>query len=390
MNLQNRFAPQLSEIAVSLIRQFDEKVANIPDIIRLTLGEPDFETPEHVKAAGIEAIKNNYTHYTGMSGMDDLRKSACEYMSKKYQLNYSSEDEVLVTVGATEAISAALTAIMEAGDKVLIPTPNYPGYEPIIHLVKGEPLYIDTSENGFVLSAQMLEDVFAKHGSSIKAIILNYPSNPTGITYSKEEVQEIASVLAKHEVFVLSDEVYSELVYEGEHVSIASFLPEKTIVLQSLSKSHAMTGWRIGFVFAPQDFIAQIKKTHQYLVTAASTMSQMAATNALSVGFNDPLVMKEEYRKRRDFVYESMLDMGFELRKPNGAFYVFAKIPFEISSMDFCLQLANEQQLAIIPGIAFGQAGEGFVRISYAASMEKLELSMARLRKFMESRLALN
>ncbi|MDR2832861.1 MAG: pyridoxal phosphate-dependent aminotransferase [Streptococcaceae bacterium] len=383
MNLNNKFAPQLDKIAISIIRQFDEKVSDIPDIIKLTLGEPDFETPEHVKQAGIKAIQENYTHYTGMSGMDELRQKAANYVKEKYQLDYDANDEIIVTVGATEGIAASLTAILEPNDKVLIPTPNYPGYEPLIYLTKAQPVYIDTTSNGFVLSAEMLEEALKEHGPQVKAIILNYPSNPTGVTYTKKEVQAIANVLKQHEIFVLTDEVYSELVYEGEHVSIASVLKEQTILIQGLSKSHSMTGWRIGFVFAPKYFTTQIRKTHQYLVTATSTISQMAAINALSQGFNDPLEMKEEYRKRRDFVCQEMKAMGFEINKPNGAFYVFAKIPRNETSMDFCLRLAQENKLALIPGHAFGKAGEGYIRLSYAASMEKLEEAMKRLKDFM-------
>lgn len=385
MDLTNRFNKQVYKIAVSMIRKFDEQVSAIPDILKLTLGEPDFNTPEHVKEAGQRAIKENFSHYSGMAGLTDVREAAAYFMKEKYGVSYDPTSEVLVTIGATEAISASLLAMLEAGDKVLLPAPIYPGYEPVITLAGAIPVYIDTTENGFVLTPEMLEEAMAEHGDTVKAVILNYPSNPTGVTYNREEVQAIAEVLKKYPVFVISDEIYSELTYEEAHVSLAEFLPEQTIVINGLSKSHAMTGWRIGFIFANKLLTREIIKVHQYLVTAASTISQKAAVRALVEGINDGVIMREEYKKRRDFVYESMSGLGFDIARPNGAFYIFAKIPsgFEQDSMKFCLELANKQALAIIPGIAFGPEAEGYVRISYAADMERLEEAMKRLTLFM-------
>ncbi|MGL4695362.1 pyridoxal phosphate-dependent aminotransferase [Enterococcus larvae] len=387
MDLTNRFNKQVYKIAVSMIRKFDEQVSAIPDILKLTLGEPDFNTPEHVKEAGQRAIKENFSHYSGMAGLTDVREAAAYFMKEKYGVSYDPTSEVLVTIGATEAISASLLAMLEAGDKVLLPAPIYPGYEPVITLAGAIPVYIDTTENGFVLTPEMLEEAMAEHGDTVKAVILNYPSNPTGVTYNREEVQAIAEVLKKYPVFVISDEIYSELTYEEAHVSLAEFLPEQTIVINGLSKSHAMTGWRIGFIFANKLLTREIIKVHQYLVTAASTISQKAAVRALVEGINDGVIMREEYKKRRDFVYESMSGLGFDIARPNGAFYIFAKIPsgFEQDSMKFCLELANKQALAIIPGIAFGPEAEGYVRISYAADMERLEEAMKRLTLFMEA-----
>lgn len=387
MDLTNRFNKQVHKIAVSTIRRFDEQVSGIDGILKLTLGEPDFNTPEHVKESAKQAIKDNYSHYSGMAGLPDVREAATYFMKEKYGVSYQPASEVLVTVGATEAISASLLAILEAGDKVLMPAPIYPGYEPIITLASAEPVYIDTSSNGFVLTPEMIEQAMIEHGDQVKAIILNYPSNPTGVTYTREEVQAIAQVVKNYPIFVISDEIYSELTYENEHVSIAEFIPEQTILINGLSKSHAMTGWRIGFIFGPEILIAEIIKVHQYLVTAASTISQKAAVRALIEGINDAEVMKEKYRERRDFVYEKMTQLGFEVARPNGAFYIFAKIPtnHEQDSMKFCLALAQEQALAVIPGIAFGPEAEGYIRISYAASMENLKEAMKRLTNFIES-----
>ncbi|URZ87538.1 pyridoxal phosphate-dependent aminotransferase [Floricoccus penangensis] len=387
MDLSHRFNQNINKIAVSEIRQFDQEVSKIPNIIKLTLGEPDFNTPEEVKAAGIAAIADNQSHYTGMSGLLPLRQAVSEFMKEKYNLSYNPDNEILVTVGATEAISASLLSILVEGDKVLIPAPNYPGYEPIITLAGGEVITIDTTPNNFILTPETLEQSLIDGGESVKAIILNYPSNPTGVTYSREQIKEFAEVLKKYEVFVISDEIYSELNYTGEeHVSIAEFIPEQTIVINGLSKSHAMTGWRIGFILATEAITAQLIKTHQYLVTAATTNAQFAAIEALTAGKNDAYPMKVEYIKRRDYIVEKMTALDFEIIKPDGAFYIFAKIPagYEQNSFKFLLDFAQKKQVAFIPGSAFGELGEGYVRLSYAASMETIETAMSRLKEYME------
>ena len=383
--LQDRFNKNVYEIAVSLIRQFDEKVSGIPNMLKLTLGEPDFNTPEHVKEAGQQAIKDNFSHYTGMSGLMDVREAASRFLSEKYTVNYEPTTEVLVTVGATEALSASLLSILEAGDKVLLPAPTYPGYEPLILLAGAEPVYIDTRETGFVLTPEQIDQAMAEHGDKVKAVIITSPSNPTGVAYNEAEVSALSETLKKYPVFVISDEIYSELNYETKHVSFGKYLREQTIVINGLSKSHAMTGWRIGFIFAPAELVEQIIKVHQYLVTAASTISQKAAVRALVQGISDAEVMREEYRERRDYVYQAMTKLGFEVARPSGAFYIFAKIPaeYEQDSMAFCIDLAEKNQLAIIPGIAFGPEGEGYVRISYAASMENLVEAMNRLATYL-------
>ena len=383
--LQDRFNKNVYEIAVSLIRQFDEKFSGIPNMLKLTLGEPDFNTPEHVKEAGQQAIKDNFSHYTGMSGLIDVREAASRFLSEKYTVNYQPTTEVLVTVGATEALSASLLSILEAGDKVLLPAPTYPGYEPLILLAGAEPVYIDTRETGFVLTPEQIDQAMEEHGDKVKAIIITSPSNPTGVAYNETEVSALSETLKKYPIFVISDEIYSELNYETKHVSFGKYLRDQTIVINGLSKSHAMTGWRIGFIFAPAELVEQIIKVHQYLVTAASTISQKAAVRALVQGISDAEVMREEYRERRDYVYQAMTKLGFEVARPSGAFYIFAKIPaeYEQDSMAFCIDLAEKNQLAIIPGIAFGPEGEGYVRISYAASMESLVEAMNRLSTYL-------
>lgn len=387
MDLTKRFNKNLDKIEVSLIRQFDQSISSIPGVLRLTLGEPDFTTPDHVKEAAKAAIDANESHYTGMSGLLALRQAASQFVNEKYNLSYDPETEILVTIGATEALSATLTAILEEGDKVLLPAPAYPGYEPIVNLVGAEIVEIDTTENDFVLTPEMLEKAILEQGNQLKAVILNYPANPTGVTYSREQMAALADVLKKYDVFVVCDEVYSELTYtEQPHVSIAEFLPEQTIVINGLSKSHAMTGWRLGFTFAPAAFTAQLIKSHQYLVTAANTMAQFAGVEALIAGKDDAEPMKREYIERRDYIIEKMTELGFKIIKPDGAFYIFAKIPADYNqdSFAFLKDFAQKKAVAFIPGAAFGQYGEGYVRLSYAASMDTIKEAMKRLKEYME------
>ncbi|MCB5066330.1 pyridoxal phosphate-dependent aminotransferase [Streptococcus mutans] len=387
MDLSKRFNKNLNKIEVSMIRQFDQSISDIPDVLKLTLGEPDFATPKHIKEAAKRAIDADESHYTGMAGLLALRQAASAFVKEKYHLTYNPDNEILVTIGATEALSASLTAILEPGDKVLLPAPAYPGYEPVVNLVGAEVVEIDTRANDFVLTPEMLEEAILKEGEALKAVILNYPTNPTGVTYSRQQIKNLAEVLKKYPIFVISDEVYAELTYTGEsHVSVAEYLPDQTILISGLSKSHAMTGWRLGLIFAPAVLTAQLIKSHQYLVTAATTSVQFAAIEALTNGKDDALPMKEEYIKRRDYIIEKMEAMKFKIIKPDGAFYIFAKIPVAQGqdSFKFLQDFAKEKAVAFIPGVAFGKYGEGYLRISYAASMETIKEAMKRLKEFME------
>ncbi|MGT2912119.1 pyridoxal phosphate-dependent aminotransferase [Streptococcus cameli] len=386
MILTDRFNKQLDRIEVSMIRKFDQSISDIPGVLKLTLGEPDFTTPDHVKEAAKAAIDANESHYTGMAGLLELREAVAEFMAEKYNLSYKS-DQVLVSIGATEALSASLVAILEAGDTVLLPAPAYPGYEPIVNMMGADIVEIDTTENQFVLTPEMLEKAIQEQGDKLKAVILNYPTNPTGVTYSREQIKALAAVIEKYPIFVLSDEVYAELNYTGEpHVSIAEYLPEQTILVQGLSKSHAMTGWRIGFILSSPEIIAQVIKSHQYLVTASATPMQFGAIEALKNGKDDALPMRDEYKVRRDYIIEKMSDLGFDIIKPDGAFYIFAKIPagYNQDSMAFLQDFARKKAVAFIPGAAFGKFGEGYVRLSYAASMETIREAMERLKEYLE------
>lgn len=387
MDLTKRFNKNLEKIEISLIRQFDQSISSVPGILKMTLGEPDFKTPDHVKEAAKAAIDANQSHYTGMAGLLELRQAASDFVKEKYNLTYAPESEILVTIGATEALSATMATILEPGDKVLLPAPAYPGYEPIVNLLGAEIVEIDTTANDFVLTPEQLEVAILEQGPELKAVLLNYPSNPTGVTYSRQQIKDLVAVLKKYEIFVICDEVYSELTYTEEgHVSLAEYLRDQTIVVNGLSKSHAMTGWRIGFIFAPEKMTAQLIKSHQYLVTAATTNAQFAGIEALTVGKDDALPMKAEYIKRRDYIIDKMNEMNFKIIKPTGAFYIFAKIPVKEGqdSFKFLKDFAKQKAVAMIPGVAFGKYGEGYLRISYAASMETIQEAMKRLKEFME------
>lgn len=387
-DLIHRFNNNLAKIKPSPIRAFDEHVSQIEGIIKLTLGAPDFHTPEHVKNAGIQAIQNNQTSYLSTPGDNRLRQAASRFVQEKYHLDYHWENEVIVTVGATEALATAFQAVINPGDKVLISSPYFTLYQTMIYLAGGIPVEIDTSNNEFIMSAEMLEEALLTHGDDVKAVILNYPSNPTGIVWSDEDAKAFADVIRNYPVFVISDEIYSELIYEGEHVSIAKYLRDQTIVVNGVSKSHAMTGWRIGLLFAPKALMNELVKVHQNLVTTAPTMSQLAAREALENGINDAEPMRVEYQKRRDYIYDAMTALDFEIVKPSGAFYIFAKIPadFKDNSYNFCVDIAEKARIAIVPGTAFGANGEGYIRISYAASMENIQEAMRRLTEYCEKR----
>ncbi len=386
MDVSHRYNHHLDQLEVSLIRQFDQSISGIPGMLRMTLGEPDFPTPQHIKDAAKRAIDEDKSYYTGMAGLLELRQAASDFVKEKYGLTYDPETEVLTTIGATEAISASLTAILEPGDRVLFPGPGFPIYEALTKMLGGEFIEIDTSKTAFVLTPEVLEEAILAQGDKLKAVILNTPTNPTGVVYTRQQIEALANVIRKYPIFVISDEVYSEITYTEEgHVSIGEYLPEQTIVINGLSKSHAMTGWRLGFIFANKALCQQLVKSHQYLVTSATTITQYAAIEALRNGKDDSLPMREEYRKRRDVIVEALTDLDFEVIRPDGAFYIWAKIPGEAGkdSYAFLEKLAHEKAVALIPGIAFGPYGEGYLRISYAASMEVIQGAMKRLREFM-------
>jgi aminotransferase len=376
---------RVTEIQISGIRKFSNMVAQYKDAISLTIGQPDFDTPAHIKEAAVAAIGNNRTVYTQNPGLPELRQAASDFLQRKYQLVYDPVSEVIVTIGASQALDIAMRTILDEGCEVILPGPVYPGYEPLIKLCGAVPVYVDTTRNGFKLSAELLRE---KLTEKTRCVILPYPSNPTGCVMNREELEEIARLLENKEIFVISDEIYSELIYGKPHSSIASFpaMREKTIVINGLSKSHSMTGWRIGFTFAPAYLTEQMVKVHQYNVSCASSISQYAAIEALTNGLDDAEPMKEKYVMRRDYVCDRLTAMGLDVVKPDGAFYIFPSIkPFGIRSFDFATRLLEAQKLAVVPGDAFSPLGEGYIRISYAYSMELLEEGMNRLERFVQS-----
>jgi aminotransferase len=374
---------RVKEIEISGIRKFFNLVADIKDMVQLTIGQPDFPTPDHVKEAGKKAIDNNITTYTHNAGLLQLRDAAANFYKNKYSVEYSAEHETIITAGASEAIDITFRTILEEGCEVILPAPVYVGYEPIIKLCGATPVYADIRNTQFRMTANLIESLIT---DKTRCIVLPYPSNPTGVSLNESELKEIAQLIKDKEIFILADEIYSELVYEQRHVSIAKFIKDKTIVINGLSKSHSMTGWRIGMLFAPEYLSKHILKVHQYNVTCATSISQMAALEALTTGINDAEPMKKEYAKRRDYVYDRLMSMDLDVIKPEGAFYFFVKIPRDdISSFDFCMELVDRAKLAVVPGSAFSELGEGYFRLSYAYSMETLKEGLDRLEGYLKA-----
>ncbi|MCT2534339.1 aminotransferase A [Aquibacillus koreensis] len=372
-------------LEISGIRKFFNLVANKEDVLSLTIGQPDFHTPDHVKEAAKRSIDQNLTTYTHNAGIPTLRYAIADFCNQKYNIKYDPDNEIIVTVGASQAIDITLRTIIQTGDEVILPGPVYPGYEPLIRLAGGIPIYVDTRENGFKLTSDLIRKHMTKR---TKCVILPYPSNPTGITLTREELQAIATELQEEDVFILADEIYSELVYEQEHVSIGTFseIREKTIIINGVSKSHSMTGWRIGFLLAPEWLTKHILKVHQYNVSCASSISQYAALEALTNGLHDSNIMKENYLERRDYVYQRLKRLDIEVIKPDGAFYFFIKLPNTKTSFELAVELVNNAKLALVPGDAFSSFGQGYLRLSYAYSLETLQKGMDRLEQYLEGK----
>lgn len=382
-NLNHQFNTNLSRVQPTPIRVFDNNASKIPGIVKLTLGEPDFNVPDVAKKAAIQSINDNDSHYSAGSGTPQLRQAIANYLQNRYDLTYDANSEIAVTIGATEAIYASLFAIINKGDQVLIPTPTFPLYEAIVNLLGGEAINIDTSDNDFVLSPDALKKALADH-DHVKAIVLNYPSNPTGVTYSADQLKAIADVLADTDLVVIADEIYSELIYGGHHTSIAKFIPGQTIVLNGASKSGAMTGYRIGFMAAPAELMKRIGMVHSIMITSPSDPAMAAAVPIFDSddGHQATLDMKAAYEARRDFLVAALQKLDFTVTTPRGAFYVFAKIPADQGTDDvkFATKLAQEGKVAVIPGSYFGDGGEGYLRLSYATSMDNLKLAVDRIK----------
>lgn len=378
----------IAAVGPSGIREFDQKISSIDGIVKLTLGEPDFNVPEHVKQAAIDSIKANKSHYSASRGIIELRQAISRYLKTKTNVDYDPNTEIVVTMGATEAIFSSLSSIINPGDKVIVPTPAFALYFPVVQVAGGELITIDTSEDGFVLTPEKLQKALDENGDSVKAIVLNYPSNPTGIEYTEDQLKALADIISKHHMFVLADEIYNELTYGVEHHSIASLLPDQTIVINGLSKSHAMTGYRIGYFAGPKDFVTNAAKMHGFAVTCPSNPAQYAALEALTNGLHDAEPMCQQYQKRRDYISKRLEAMGMEIALPQGAFYIFAKIPDTINetSVEFATNLAEHAKVGVVPGSAFGPGGQRYIRMSYAASDDAIKLAMDRMSTYLLDR----
>lgn len=373
---------KVGSIQISGIRQFSDKLSSMKDIVSLTIGQPDFLTPEYIKEAGKLAIDQNHTSYAPNAGILELRKKAAEIFNQKYNLDYLPS-ETIITNGSTEGIYLALRTILSDGDEVILPTPAYSGYEPVVHMCGGVTKFVNTIETGFKLTPELVEQAIT---NKTKAIIIPFPSNPTGATMNKDELSEIVQLLEDKEIFILSDELYSELMFTTKHVSIATFpsIREKTIVINGVSKSHAMTGWRIGFVFAPEYLINEMLKIHQYVNTSVNTMAQFAAISAISGTGEAVKEMVEQYKARRDYLYEKLTNLGFSIIKPEGTFYLFPEIPKQFNdSYKFCLELAEKARVGMLPSSVFTDGGNHHIRISFAYSMDKLKEAIERLTDYL-------
>ena len=383
--MRNPLADKVVEIKPSGIRKFFDIVSEMKDAISLGVGEPDFDTPWHIRDEGIYSLEKGRTFYTSNAGLKDLKIEICNYMKRKQNIEYNYNNEVLVTVGGSEAIDVALRAMLNPGEEVIIPQPCYVSYEPCTVLAGGVPVIIDLkAENEFRLTAEELEAAIT---DKTKCLILAFPNNPTGAIMTREDLEKIAKVIIEKDIIVISDEIYAELTYDREHVSIASLpgMKERTILINGFSKAYAMTGWRLGYACGPTNIIGQMTKIHQFAIMCAPTTSQYAAVEALKNGDEDVKEMREAYNQRRRYLVNAFREMGLECFEPFGAFYVFPCIKeFGMTSDEFATRFLEEEKVAAVPGTAFGDSGEGFLRISYAYSLDNLKIAMERFRRFVE------
>ncbi len=381
--MRNPLSDEVIKIKPSGIRKFFDIVSEMKDAISLGVGEPDFDTPWHIRDEGIYSLEKGKTFYTSNSGIKELREEICRYVERKYNVSYAWNSEVIVTVGGSEAIDIGLRAMLNPGDEVLIPQPSYVSYEPCTILAGGKPVIIDLkAENEFRLTAEELINAIT---DKTKVLILPFPNNPTGAIMEEKDLIAIAKVCVEKDIFVMSDEIYAELTYKDKHVSIASLpgMKERTILINGFSKAFAMTGWRLGYACGPKEIIQQMTKIHQFCIMCAPTTSQYAAIEALKNGDDDVKKMRDSYDQRRRFLLDAFKKMGLECFEPFGAFYVFPCIKeFGMTSEEFATRFLEEEKVAAVPGTAFGDSGEGFLRISYAYSLDRLRLAMERLERF--------
>lgn len=384
--MRNPISKKITTIKPSGIRKFFDVANEMEDAISLGVGEPDFNTPWNIREEGIYSLERGKTHYTSNAGLKELKIEICNYLKRRYSLDYNYDHEVLVTVGGSEAIDVALRAMLDPGDEVILPQPSYVSYEPCIVLADGVPVIVELKEeNEFRLTKQELLDAIT---DKTKILIMPFPNNPTGAIMTYEDLRDIVDVIIENDLYVISDEIYSELTYEGNHFSIAGFpeMKERTIMINGFSKSYAMTGWRLGYACGPENIMNQMIKIHQYAIMCAPTTSQHAAVEALQKCDGVVAEMRETYNQRRQFLMHRFKEMDIPCFEPFGAFYVFPNISkFGMTSEEFALELLNKEKVAVVPGTAFGDCGEGFLRISYAYSIENLKVAMDKIEHFIKS-----
>jgi aminotransferase len=382
--MKDRISERAGVVPPSGIRKFFEMVIGMPDVISLGVGEPDFATPWHIREACIYSLEKGYTMYTSNFGLLELREVISNSYRKGYSLSYSPKKELLVTTGVSEAYDLAIRATVNPGDEVIIHEPSYVSYKPCTIFAGGVPVVVNTyAENGFKLSPESLEKAITK---KTKVLVLNYPNNPTGATMNKKELEAIADVVVEHDLLVISDEVYDKLTYDGVHTPFASLegMRERTVLLNGLSKAYAMTGFRIGYALAPPEIIEAMMKIHQYTMLCAPITGQMSAIEALRHGKNEMEAMQREYNRRRKVIVKRLNEIGLECTNPGGAFYAFPSIgSTNLGSEEFSTMLLKKENVAVVPGTAFGKCGEGFIRCSYATSIEDLNTALERMERFM-------
>ncbi|EXG84693.1 aspartate/tyrosine/aromatic aminotransferase [Clostridium sp. ASBs410] len=383
--MRNPLSDRIVEIQPSGIRKFFDIVSEMKDAISLGVGEPDFDTPWHIREEGIYSLEKGRTFYTSNAGLKELKLEICSYLSRRFAVTYDPDHEVMVTVGGSEAIDIALRAMLNPGDEVLIPQPSYVSYVPCTILANGVPVIIDLeAKDQFKLTSEkLLEKITPK----TKVLVLPFPNNPTGAVMKAEELEEIVKIVIEKDLFVISDEIYAELTYGSDHTTIASFpgMKDRTVLINGFSKSYAMTGWRLGYAAAPRVILEQMLKIHQFAIMCAPTTSQYAAVTALRDGDKDVQVMRESYDQRRRYLIHAFKEMGMECFEPHGAFYTFPSVKrFGMTSDEFATRLLREEKVAVVPGTAFGDCGEGYLRISYAYSLKNLKEALGRMDRFVK------
>ena len=384
--MRNPLSKKVTEIEPSGIRKFFDVASEMEDAISLGVGEPDFDTPWHIREEGIYSLEKGKTFYTSNSGLTELRDEIVNYIKRKYGVEYKAENETLVTVGGSEAIDIALRAMVDPGDEVLVPQPSYVSYVPCVSLAGGTPVIIELEEKDkFKLTKEKLEKAITE---KTKILVLPFPNNPTGAIMDYDDLAQIVDLIIENDLYIISDEIYSELTYGKKHTSIVSFpgMKERTILINGFSKAYAMTGWRLGYTLGPEEIIKQMTKIHQYAIMCAPTTSQYAAVEALRNGDEDVEFMRNAYDQRRRYLVNQLKIMGLDCFEPEGAFYVFPSVKnFNMTSDDFATSLLKAEKVAVVPGTAFGASGEGFLRISYAYSMEDLKIALERIERFVST-----